>query len=230
MPFDSQGHFTRVMNWTNDYENGIEIVCDRHDAEDDNFAEGFNDCFCRDGRAIATGNFKMGNFKITGLGDGTIATDAVNKGQLDSVNSTLTALIASSISTAISNIYPVGSVYIGIQATCPLATLIPDSTWELQDSGLVLQCSDSGHTAGTTISAGLPNITGSFLGGDAEHWGQTATGAFTDSEVLSTKFAGGNSALLQGKTFDASQSNSIYGNSTTVQPPALVVNVWIRTA
>ena len=30
--------------------------------------------------------------------------------------------------------------------------------------------------------------------------------------------------------FDASLSNSIYGNSTTVQPPALVVNIWKRTA
>lgn len=229
MPFDSQGHFTRVMNWTSDYQNGIEIVCDRHDAEDDNFAEGFNDCFCRDGRAIATGNFKMGNFKITGLGNGTIATDAVNKGQLDNVNSTLTALIASSISTAIASIYPVGSVYIGTQATCPMASLIADSTWELVAKDKALWTGD-GTNGNTTIAAGLPNITGSFLGGDAEHWGQTATGAFTDTEVLATKFAGGNSALLQGKSFDASQSNAIYGNSDTVQPPAYVVNVWRRTA
>ena len=59
MPYDASGNFTRVMNWTNDYENGIEIVCDRHDDEDDNFAAGFNECFCRDGRATATGNFKM---------------------------------------------------------------------------------------------------------------------------------------------------------------------------
>lgn len=83
MPFDSQGNFTRVMNWTSDYENGIEIVCDRHDDEDDNFAAGLNDCFCRDGRATATGNFKMGSNKITGLGNGSSANDAINKSQLD---------------------------------------------------------------------------------------------------------------------------------------------------
>lgn len=87
MPYGANGNFTRVMNWTSDYENGIEIVCDRHDAEDDNFAQGFNVAFCRDGRATATGNFKMGGFKITGLGDGTSQNDAVNKHQLDtSVN------------------------------------------------------------------------------------------------------------------------------------------------
>lgn len=82
MPYDSNGNFTRVMNWTSDYENGIEIVCDRHDDEDDNFAQGFNECFCRDGRAVATGNFKMGSNKITGLANGAAANDAVNMSQI----------------------------------------------------------------------------------------------------------------------------------------------------
>ena len=83
MPYDSQGNFTRVMNWTSDYQNGIEIVCDRHDDEDDNFAQGFNECFCRDGRAVATGNFKMGSNKITGLANGQAANDAVNMSQIE---------------------------------------------------------------------------------------------------------------------------------------------------
>ena len=83
MPFDSNGVFTRVMNWTSDQQNGIAIECGRHDQEDDNFAEGFNDTFCRDGRAAATGNFNLGAHKIQNLADGTASTDAVNKGQLD---------------------------------------------------------------------------------------------------------------------------------------------------
>lgn len=91
MPFDSNGVFTRVMNWTSDQQNGIAIECGRHDQEDNNFAEGFNDTFCRDGRAAATGDFDLGQHKIKNLANGTAATDAVNKGQLDIVNSTLTA-------------------------------------------------------------------------------------------------------------------------------------------
>lgn len=83
MPFDSNGVFTRVMNWTSDQQNGIAIECGRHDQEDDNFAEGFNDTFCRDGRAAATGNFNLGAHKIQNLADGTASTDAINKGQLD---------------------------------------------------------------------------------------------------------------------------------------------------
>lgn len=92
MPFDSNGNFTRTQNWTSDFENGIEIVCDRHDDEDDNFANGFNECMLRDGRAPATGNLKMGNFIITGLADGQTSNDAINKGQLDTVNSSLVNL------------------------------------------------------------------------------------------------------------------------------------------
>ena len=89
MPFDSQGNFSRVHNWTRDRINGIKIVSDRHDAEDDNFADGFDMCVVRDGRAAMTGNLKMGNFQIKSLADGSSSSDAVNKSQLDSVNTTL---------------------------------------------------------------------------------------------------------------------------------------------
>lgn len=92
MPFDSNGVFSRVMNWTSDMQNGIAIECGRHDAEDNNFAEGFNDTFCRDGRAAATGNFDLGNHKIQKLASGTATTDAVNKGQLDAVADSVSTL------------------------------------------------------------------------------------------------------------------------------------------
>ena len=82
MPYDSQGNFTRVNYWTSDYQNGIEIVCDRHDDEDDNFASGLNMALCRDGRAVMTGNLKMGSNKITGLANGETANDAVNMSQI----------------------------------------------------------------------------------------------------------------------------------------------------
>lgn len=89
MPYDSNGNFTRVHNWEEDRINDIEILSDRHDEEDDNFAQGFDVAFCRDGRAAATGNFKMGNFKITGMANGESANDAVNRGQLNSLQTTL---------------------------------------------------------------------------------------------------------------------------------------------
>jgi hypothetical protein len=92
MPFDSNGVFSRVMNWTQDQQDGIAIECGRHDDEDDNFANGFNNCFCRDGRAAATGNFNMGNHKIQNLAAGTATTDAVNKGQIDNITTNMVKL------------------------------------------------------------------------------------------------------------------------------------------
>lgn len=93
MPFDPQGNFTRVMNWQDDAANSIPIVASRHDDEDDNFAQGLSNTLCRDGRAAMTGNLKMGSFKITGLGNGTTTNDAVNKSQLDGVQSNLSSSI-----------------------------------------------------------------------------------------------------------------------------------------
>jgi hypothetical protein len=71
----------------------VPIVASRHDDEDDNFAQGFNEVLCRDGRAAMTGALKMGNFKITGLGNATTDNDAVNKSQLDAQNTSLTTAI-----------------------------------------------------------------------------------------------------------------------------------------
>lgn len=83
MPFDSEGNFTRVHNWEEDRQNNLDIMSDRMDEEDDNFAKGFNDTMLRDGRSTMTGNLKMGNFQVKNMAKGTVSTDAVNRAQLD---------------------------------------------------------------------------------------------------------------------------------------------------
>ena len=131
-------------------------------------------------------------------------------------------------------IYPVGSIYIGTMASCPLSLLF--GTWTLVSSGRVLQGADANHSAGTSISAGLPNITGeasvaasTYSGGSILY---STTGSFTATTISgnSNKLASGQWANVPRLKFNASDSNSIYGNSTTVQPPAYVVNIWERTA
>ena len=93
-------------------------------------------------------------------------------------------------------------------------------------------------TAGTYKAAGLPNITGKIQQRDAET-GQTGEiWGHADSFITEGIVSGyttrpynytltGNSvsggASIDGISFDASKSNSIYGNSTTVQPPALTM-------
>lgn len=123
-----------------------------------------------------------------------------------------------------SQLYPIGSIYIGTMAVCPLEVL-GIGTWELKSKGRVLQGANT-ETPGTTKEAGLPNITGTFKNnGHASFLG--ATGAFTGTKDNTGSNRGG---AQDGGTyiFDASRSNSIYGKSTTVQPPAYIVNIWER--
>lgn len=128
--------------------------------------------------------------------------------------------------TILEALYPVGSIYITTTNTCPLSSLISGSTWELVSSGRVLQGADSNHAVGTTAEAGLPNITGETR---FTQYDDTNSGAFYKIYTGGNAYGGATypDVIVQ---FDASRSNSIYGNSNTVQPPAYFVNIYRRTA
>lgn len=239
MPYDSSGNFSRLYNWEEDRQNDVNITSDRMDAEDDNFADGLSQCLLKSGQVPMTGDLKMANFKIKSLANGMASNDAVNKSQLDALNTTLSNLITTRINTMLSSLYPIGSVYIGTQSTCPLATLISGSTWTKISGDKVLQSSSSSHAANTTIAAGLPNITGKTkssygVNNTTANSGALSATIYTGGSASGKQDGGSGSdgEPMQSSTisFNASSSNSIYGNSSTVQPPAYVVNVWRRTA
>lgn len=91
------------------------------------------------------------------------------------------------------------------------------------------------NAVGTEMSAGLPNITGVtpdyFVG-----WynAKSITGAIklSASSNSTTANISNNTTPTNTKSmlldFDASRSSSIYGNSDTVQPPAIVMNYIIK--
>lgn len=130
-------------------------------------------------------------------------------------------------------IYPVGSIYIGTQATCPMSSVITGSTWNLVAANRALWTGD-GTNGNTTIAAGLPNITGRrdvVINTRAT----TQSGAlYSENQMAGSGYAeytsGEQRFHASPLLFDASKSNSIYGSSNTVQPPSYVVNVWRRTA
>lgn len=147
--------------------------------------------------------------------------------QLTDPNKYNLSINASISSSFLSLLYPVGSFYIGTMSTCPIAALIPGSTWNLISAGLTLQQADSAHPVGTEIPAGLPNITGNFKSPDDRS--HAPSGVFTQENVSNFNCGDQNG---NGKKImlDASRASSIYGSSDTVQPPALAVNIWQRTA
>lgn len=83
-------------------------------------------------------------------------------------------------------------------------------------------------TAGTKKNAGLPNITGTFR---YDVYATGRTGAFSTGSANDFR-AGASQTGTIGQdiqtVFDASDSNSIYGGSTTVQPKSLTVRAIIK--
>ena len=114
-------------------------------------------------------------------------------------------------------------------------------TWQEIAQNRVLMGASYAHAAGTTVEAGLPNITGSVVPKLANIYnlfisesGATMTGAFYNTGVFSS-YGGADAtnvtnSLPQDLYFDASRSNSIYGRSNTVQPAAYYVHIWRRVA
>lgn len=84
---------------------------------------------------------------------------------------------------------------------------------------------EGGIGAGTYYKAGLPNITGNISA-----FKSSISGAFVGSNNTN-RYDGWNDNQDEhavSTSFDASRSNSIYGASTTVQPPAMTVIYCIK--
>lgn len=126
-------------------------------------------------------------------------------------------------------VYPVGIVVALANDKKP--AFMEYGTWEKVAEDRVLQGSSDNNAPGTKIEAGLPNITGYVHGGIKDYSYQIQVGgAFSKSSPGDISIPSGEGTKSIGFDFSASKSNSIYGNSTTVQPPAYVVAYWQRTA
>lgn len=82
-------------------------------------------------------------------------------------------------------------------------------------------------TAGTAKAAGLPDLHGEIW----RSYVSTTTGAsgvFSQSNDASEGGLSSSTLRAYALFFNASQYNSIYGASTTVQPPALTMRFYIK--
>ena len=84
-------------------------------------------------------------------------------------------------------------------------------------------------TSGTVKSAGLPNITGHFAM-ELVNPSESANGAFNleKGSLHDRGFSGGGTLTWGDVYIDASRSSSVYGKSTTVQPPAVTMRYIIK--
>ena len=82
MAYDSSGTFVALTAPTFPAVDATTIVASYYNTVITDLISGLNLAYCRDGRATATGNFPMGNFKLTGLGNGSASTDSITFGQV----------------------------------------------------------------------------------------------------------------------------------------------------
>lgn len=251
MPFDSNGLFTRLHNWEDDRKNDIDIVSDRHDEEDDNFADGLSECFLKDGRTPMKGELKMGGFQIRNLANGTMLTDAVNKSQLENANKLLTKVMnqvfcVGDIKTSLKssnhdNWFLCNGQAVSRTAYAKLFELIGtnfgsgdgSTTFNLPDyRGKFLRGlgGDSANSLYEVRNEGLPNITGSVsnisvFSGD----NPVVSGAISyQNQGRSDATSGSFNKVYGSINFNANSANNIYGASTHVTPINQAVNYFIK--
>lgn len=143
----------------------------------------------------------------------------------------------STLINLIDTFYPIGTVYVSADKSKTKADFpfMQYGTWKEVPANLCLQTGNASE-AGTQRSAGLPNITGHADFGYANS-STSMPIIFTEGALSSTNsgrkggfFSGDGGNQNTQLSFNASESNSIYGSSNTVQPPAYIVRAWVRTA
>ena len=119
-------------------------------------------------------------------------------------------------------------IYQSTDPTSPAALF--GGSWEVIASERVLMGASSTHAAGTTVKAGLPNITGTLSDVMGSFYAYpSGSGAFS-VKGIGRSLENGSSGNYGNISFDASKSNAIYGRSSTVQPAAYYVHIWHRVA
>jgi hypothetical protein len=130
--------------------------------------------------------------------------------------------------------HPVGSIYQSTDAASPAALF--GGTWEQIAQDRVLMGASDSHPAGSTVEAGLPNITGTMtIDGGSGIMKKADPPKYSGCFFPGTdeySYCPGGESYNHGYNleFSASKSNSIYGASTTVQPAAYYVYIWRRVS
>ena len=228
MPFDSEGNFSRLHNWEDDRINDIDIVTDHMDEEDNNFADGLSQCFLKNGLAPMQGDINVNHFKIRNLANASSSTDAINKSQLDALQTIITPCLV-----------PTGTILPFAGTTAPSGYLLCDGSAISRTT-----YADLFAVIGTIYGTGDGSTTFNVPdGADRSLWGNTQgyvesglpdhnhmvtyNGATTSGSGWGT----GNCAVLSSQsatTSNASVSNNIYGKTTFVRPQSIGVYYIIK--
>lgn len=243
--FDGNGNWTSDFSAQADRDNGIKILASRFDnifiAD---IKESFENCLTKDGQIAPVGDFNMGGQRILNLDDGVNGTDAVNLNQLNSSSYTILGIgdIKTSVKSANhGNWFLCNGQAVSRATYADLFAIIGTNfgagdgvtTFNLPDyRGKFLRGlgGDSEADIYTTQAEGLPNITGSSTWQGVSPNG-SASGAFSKTVATGGESYGGEGVRrITTFSFNAHNSNSLYGASSHVTPINQAINYFIRVA
>lgn len=132
-------------------------------------------------------------------------------------------------SNLLSTLYPVGSIYIGTQNSCPLTSLIAGSQWQKVATQVVTNVNTSVAVYGNGRALGLTNSQSNggltFTRDGARTW-ITANAYNSNIGTGSSNGVGWNSNTSVGVVRDAATS----GLTGSLSCTNLALNIWKRTA
>ena len=131
------------------------------------------------------------------------------------------------------NLYPIGSIYIGTQSTCPLTTLITGSSWQKIATQVVTNVNTGVSVYGNGKTLGLSNGSQNFAMTDG---GYGSVGGFMQG---ATNVFGANKGTLRSentiigadrKSVGVVQDANNSGLTGSLSRTNLALNIWKRTA
>lgn len=147
-------------------------------------------------------------------------------------SSRIVSIMDNQYSNLLSTLYPVGSIYIGTQNSCPLTSLIAGSQWEKVATQVVAGVNNSALVKGNGLAIGITDKNNNYgmmsqntyytlgnLVGNKTMYGKTAGTSLAIDGEIPTRIA-------IGLTQDPAKSGMV----ATVQSNNLALNIWKRTA
>ena len=171
-----------------------------------------------------------------------VMDDSNDKTKRVSFNVLKQKITSGTSSLSLSDVYPVGSIYTTItnSDTCPFEG-VDGMHWEKIASGKCLFGADETHNVGSEIGAGLPLPTLSASGLNCQSAGNHSHKYYHATPQQGIGYGGSSGAVADETSQSGSHTHKItgtlslsrdgiYGNSNTVQPPAIAVIFWKRVS
>src|SRR3990167_4882882 len=218
----ASGVFSRIHNFVTDKANAINVTASRVDAELDGIATALSSAVLKDGTQTVTANIPLSGYKLTGVGDPTLAQDAATKNYVDTaatfentdVRCATTANIT--IATALNN----GDTLDGLTLADGESVLVKNQTAAEENGIYVVSASPARDTAFDTFDehvGAILNVQEGTANAGLSYRNTNNTGGTLDTTDITFEAFGG------------AVSRSSLGLATTDSPQFAGLNIGAAT-